>query len=312
MTFLPRTLIVTTGTLLALPVLAAPPAQTDKAGMAIVTTHCDSMPLSDKIGRYDYSDLKVVKVHMPSAFCSDPSAVQQLISRGVTTVILRTDDSHIDWGAVKNDVERVQGSGDSYDALIRRNPGVTFWLEVGNEPDNAGYAGVGTVWGYRWTALDTYKNLALNSYGKIAQAWRSKYPNLKWAVSMPTTYSDVQVVLQWLSSDGGVRDYYDAIATHLYGSFNILESNEWTRIFNFLTSDAYTKALLLSEVGIHDPATSDAVKAGRYFAFMRDTASVNPKIKAVTFWHFDAIADNTGYSYSLESQADLHRVRYNN
>lgn len=104
----------------------------------------------------------VCVLHMPSAFCSDPSAVQELIAHGVTTVILRTDESQIDWGAVKHDVERIQGSGDSYSELIRRNPSVTFWLEIGNEPDNASYAGVGSVWGYRWTALDTYKNLALN------------------------------------------------------------------------------------------------------------------------------------------------------
>ena len=46
-------------------------------------------------------------------------------------------------------------------------------------------------------------------------------------------------------------------------------------------------------------------------AFMRDVAAGNPKIKAVTFWHFDAVPDNTGYSYSMEDKADLHRVRYN-
>lgn len=292
--------------------LAVPPVQTDKAGMSIVTTHCDSISLADKVNRYDYSDLKVVKVHMPNAFCSDPSAVQQLISRGVSTVILRTDDSRIDWGGVKYDVERIQGSGDSYDALIRRNPGVSFWIEVGNEPNNAGYAGVGDVWGYRWTALDTYKTLALNSYGKIAQGWRQKYPNLKWSISMPTTYNDVQAVLQWQAADGGVRDYYDAVATHLYGSFNIFEGNAWQSIYNFLINDPSTKALLLTEVGIHDPATSDTTKASRYYAFMQNTAYPNAKIKAVTFWHFDAASDDTGFSYSMESQADIHRVRYNN
>lgn len=291
--------------------LAAPPAQSDKAGMSIVTTHCDSVSLTDKINRYDYSDLKVVKVHMPSAFCSDPSAVQQLISRGVTTVILRTDDTHIDWGTVKNEIERIQGSGDSYDALIRRNPGVTFWLEVGNEPNNAGYAGVTDVWGYRWTALDTYKNLALNSYGKITQAWRQKYPNLLWAISVPTDYNQMQSLLQWQASDGGVRDYYDAVATHLYGSFNLFEGNNWNQIYNFLIGDQYTKALLITEAGIHDPATSDTTKAQRYYAFMANTAYANSKIKAVTFWHFDANADDTGYSYSMESQSDLHIVRYN-
>ena len=304
-------LVISAGVAVSLPALAGPPAATDKAGMSVVTTHCDSMSLSDKVSRYAYGELRVVKVHMPSAFCSDPSAVQQLIGRGVSTVILRTDDSHIDWGAVKNDVERVQGSGDSYDALIRRNPGVTFWIEIGNEPNNASYAGVGTVWGYRWTALDTYKNLALNTYGKISQAWRSKYPNLKWAISMPTTYSDVQSVIQWQAADGGVRDFYDAVATHLYGSFNLLESNEWTRIFNFLTADSYTRALLITEAGIHDPGTSDTTKAGRYYSFMHDVAAPSSKIKAVTFWHFDAVPDNTGYSYSMEDKADLHRVRYN-
>jgi hypothetical protein len=298
-------------TLLTMSMTASASVYTEKAGMSIVTTHCDSISLADKINRYDYSDLKVVKVHMPGAFCSDPSAVQQLIGRGVTTVILRTDDSRIDWGNVKNEIERIQGSGDSYDALIRRNPGVTFWLEVGNEPDLAGYAGVGDVWGYRWTALDTYKTLGLNSYGKIAQAWRQKYPNLKWAISVPTDYNQMQIVLQWQPSDGGVRDYYDAVATHLYGSYNLFEGNNWHSIFNFLVGDTYTKAILISEAGIHDPATSDTTKAGKYFAFMRDTAYGNAKIKAVTFWHFDAAADNTGYSYSMESQADLHRVRYN-
>jgi hypothetical protein len=304
-------LMATTVLAMSVTAFAAPPVQTDKAGMSIVTTHCDGISLADKINRYDYSDLKVVKVHMPGAFCSDPSAVQQLISRGVTTVILRTEDSNIGWGSVKNDIERIQGSGDSYDALIRRNPGVTFWLEVGNEPNNAGYNGVGDVWGYRWTALDTYKTLALNSYGKIAQAWRQKYPNLKWAISVPTTYNDMQVVLQWQAADGGVRDYYDAVATHLYGSFNLFEGNNWNQIYNFLVGDQYTKAILITEAGIHDPGTSDTTKAQRYFAFMRDTAYANAKIKAVTFWHFDAAADDTGTSYSMESQSDLHIVRYN-
>jgi hypothetical protein len=304
-------LVATTVLATSVTAFAAPPVQTDKAGMSIVTTHCDGISLTDKINRYDYSDLKVVKVHMPGAFCSDPSAVQQLISRGVTTVILRTEDANIGWGSVKNDVERIQGSGDSYDALIRRNPGVTFWLEVGNEPNNAGYNGVGDVWGYRWTALDTYKTLALNSYGKIAQAWRQKYPNLKWSISVPTTYNDMQIVLQWQAADGGVRDYYDAVATHLYGSYNLFEGNNWNQIYNFLVGDPYTKAILITEAGIHDPGTSDTTKAQRYFAFMRDTAYANAKIQAVTFWHFDAAADDTGTSYSMESQSDLHIVRYN-
>jgi hypothetical protein len=304
-----------TAVLLFSSVSSAQSPYTDKAGMAIVTTHCDTLSPATKVSHYDYSDLRVAKLHMQGEFCSDATVAQQLINVGVTTLILRTDDTRIDWGRVKYEVERIHGSGDSYDAVIRRNPGVTFWLEIGNEPDHAGYAySGGNQWVYRWTALDTYKTLATNSYGKIPQAWRQKYPNMKWAVSLPTIYSQAMDVLSWNSSDGGVRDYYDAIATHLYGSFNVYEpgSGDWTRIYDFLLNDVYTKAILLTEAGIHDPNTSDTTKAQRYYDFTRNSVYPKAKVKAITFWHFDAVNDNSspGYSYNMESRGDLHIVRY--
>lgn len=304
-----RTLLACVGAMLlaALPLAAA---AAPAVGWDFFPRSCQWISPEAQIDSGVSPALPVAKFQIGDAFSTDPIDVQRAIQRGATFIILRTDDGlkGYSYQVVQRLIESPGGiAGYSYADLMLRNPRVQFVLEVSNEPDVAGIP----PWVARWWALALYKELALNALGHIDQPWREKYPMLKWAVSLPATYANTQIMLQWRGGHeidplgaGGVRDYYDYLANHLYGHFDVMDGGggDWTRIHAWLLNDPYTNAVIVSEVGINDPSTPDALKAQRY----RDWANAQPpKVKAAAVFSF---CIDSYPSYTIGDTPDVVRI----
>lgn len=179
-------------------------------------------------------------------------------------------------------VLRTAGSASGYDPgwitthmqpwlpLIQAHPEIDWTLQIGNEPSiDTGR----DAWANRWYMLTIYQQLAIQA------GWRNQYPMLHWAAAIGPNYNDANIELQWEPTDGGIRDYYDIISVHIYAEDSFSESNEMTAVYNELLSDGFTKAIAITELGLHDPALPTQVKANDYATFINNAP---PKVHIVT------------------------------
>lgn len=217
----------------------------------------------------------VAKVQIPKGFNTQPSHVEDLIRDGVTTVVLRTEDCDPSYTETRAElIDR------GFLALIDRYPDVSFWVEVGNEPDNCGM----DPWVYRWHLINTAQRL-------IPETAR---PNLRWAASMPTRWRDYQIVM----TGGDVLDRYDGIGAHLYGWYELGDGGGGDE--PAILSDLYDRGarVLLTEAGIDDSGTSTTEKVRRYLRWL---SRQPPQLELVTFW---TITNDPAFiNYHLDRQA---------
>jgi hypothetical protein len=238
--------------------------------------------------------INTVKLHIGEAFSTDPIDVQDFIEAGVQCFVLRTDDGlkGMSYQEIQRLIELPGGiAGFSYASLFHKYPDLQWWLEIGNEPDmGIGYNDFSqSPWVIRWWELAVIKELKLNFIGHIDEAWEKKYPMLKWAISLPVNRYNAQIVTQWMNyeggddiSDGGVLDYYDAAALHLYGDTEVLSWNyDWPKIYNDMIQNQFCKKILITEMGINDPDMSKTEKARKYRKFME---TAHPKVEVCTIW----------------------------
>lgn len=167
--------------------------------------------------------------------------------------------------------------GNGWGQMVRAHPEIEWTLVIGNEPTLDFTAT--DAWGQRWWMLAVYRELALNVYGHIDQAWRDKYPAMKWGVAVGISYDATQVHLQWEPGDGGIRDYYDVITCHLYGETSLTEYNDMTSVYNQLMNDPYTKGVVVNEAGINSSGYSMDTKVQRYRSFVNNAPD---KLKGFT------------------------------
>ena len=283
-----RTIALTSILLLALGlVTAAAPAPVRAAtaplGLHTYAIYCpngNQMGPDELLQLIKDADIKSVKVLLPASACSDTQIVRRLITEaGVSQVILRGREGldGYDYQAVRHDLEMPRGiDGSSFGQLVQQYPQVDWWLEIGNEPNY----NISDPWAARWWGLAVYKELALNTQGHIDQAWRAKYPNLRWAFSMPvgpwagyTTTQAAEIVLRWMPEQGlgggGILDYYDAVALHLYGPTYPRHPNmTHVQVEQFVLGNPYHDLILYTEVGVWEG--DQLAKTAAYRQFRQD------------------------------------------
>ena len=207
-----------------------------------------------------------VKVILEDWACDDPATLRRAVEAGAGPVVLRTGDGMdgVDWARIRRLVEEPRGSGDSYAAVIRDHPATAFWLEIGNEPNYA----FDDPWVARWWTIAAIRELADNAAGHLSAPWRVTYPNLRYAASMPvagaagwTTADWTRIMLQWLPGQdlgsGGVLDWADGIALHLYGPDGDLRppAQTHTVVERIALDSPWLKRVLYTEVGVWEGDT---------------------------------------------------------
>lgn len=202
-----------------------------------------------------------------------------VLDLGVKTVILRTAETNISVDAVQQQLT-VPMSGWFRPILdyIKIHPQVQFYIEVGNEPDQAGV----NPWVQRWYLLQVANTL-------IPQ-YRADYPNMHWLASMNTVqggagYSgaDYFNILMATDGDGSLATRYDGFGVHAYGYNTLYRSDaaspwavcDW--VFGYCD-----KPIWVTEAGIDAP-TPWSYKCGLY---VDGLAQVTPRVQGATFFTY--------------------------
>ncbi len=167
----------------------------------------------------------------PSLPAFSTREIDDVIAAGARTIIFRTAETRI----APDEVERqlnapLPGDGRSLLDYIRDRDadgtGISFWIEVGNEPDLAGVSPLVARYGLLATIRD------------LGPKYRQSHPNLRWMASLPTrnglrdsTLPEYRglAYLDLLLSDqgdglGSVAARYDALGVHLYGADTLEQS----------------------------------------------------------------------------------------
>lgn len=212
-------------------------------------------------GHKDWNDLKrqflrgqfdAAKIMIPVGFSFEPHHVRDLIIGGAREIILRTEDDDYTSQRVYHDlIQR------GFLELVDKYPSVHFILEVGNEQNLKGME----PWTGRFWQLQTYHDLRHISENRS---------NLSWYASMPTSLDEVKVYLSRTEedfSDGkkiNFTDFYDGVATHMYGHYNVTDGGggDWIKIFNYL-KDVTRLPISITEFGINHPL--DGKEKGRRY-----------------------------------------------
>lgn len=249
-----------------------------------------------------------IAVDLSNGTCSydatvEPSEIEPYLRNPLWHVLLRTEGGPCgyDYQHVRSLIEGAQpGGGKTWAQLMQQYPNVEWILQIGNEP-TIDWSGV-DAWTHRWWMHAVYDELATNSYGHIDQAWRTKYPMLKWAVAVGVTYDAAQIHLQWDTDFGGVRDKYDYIACHVYADTDMRSPKEpYASVYNFLLGDQFTKGVVVSEFGINgDPNPPSDAEVRNYRGWVNNLPS---KVKLATAFVAMTPADQW-VTYALDSAQD--------
>ena len=182
---------------------------------------------------------------------------------GLELVVLHAGVTGYDWRALQ-----AEWHAGGWGALVNGHPGVAWWIEVGNEPEFAGMEDGAVA---RSVTLETYKRLALG-IGSGEQAWREQYPALRWVAALPLTMDRLQDFMVWVPDNrdgwinqGGVADWYDAIAPHVYAHRGMTDSHLWL-VYNAAIRWPGVKACLITEAGVNDRAVQDGMRELAGFA----------------------------------------------
>lgn len=212
-------------------------------------------PLATLADWLQRAGLRSVLLHLPAWASTDAAHARLLIARGVREIVLRTDGRDIRPETIRHELTRRHGSGDTWERVIRDNPQVAWWLEVGNEPDIDFGPAARPVDPQTWRAQLLR---AIDGIGDLARAL-----DLKTIAALPTNAKDTSVVL----AGGEVGRRYDAVAVHVYGHREVGDHSPHTENLALVERDPSVKRVILTEVGINDPAIPMEEKARRLGAW---------------------------------------------
>lgn len=236
-------------------------------GCVLIDPRCCGPNGVDALGIATQAGEDTVSIPLDDWCRVTPSDLEPTLRQPLWHVAFRTagDASGYSWSWVRDHLEGPRRDGRSWASLLQAYPNVEWILQIGNEP-TLDWPQV-DAWTHRWWMLACYQELALNAANHVDQAWRNKYPMLKWACAVGTSYDAYRIHVQWSGGSdlgaGGVRDWYDAIACHLYGESS-LGDGDLQRVYQELLGDPYTKAIQVTEIGINRADWSPEQKAEQY------------------------------------------------
>lgn len=178
-------------------------------------------------------------------------------------VVLHGGTTAYDWRAFQS----LWHSG-GWGNLVNRYPEIEWWLEIGNEPE---FAGMEDGWVAREATLKTYKILALG-IGSGEAPWREQYPGLKWLAALPLTMERVGAFMAWVPDNragwinqGSIADWYDGIAPHIYGHYDVTDTHLWV-VYNWVIRQPGVKSCVITEAGINGVPPQEAMRILSRFA----------------------------------------------
>lgn len=183
-------------------------------------------------------------------------------------------------------------------ALVNARPDVTWWVEIGNEPEYAGFADMAAA---REATLRTYKTVALG-IGSGEAAWRASYPALRWMASLPVTAERAAAYLEWVPDNrygwvnqGAIGDWFDGVGIHVYGHGSVTDGESWA-MYNAVIRRADVKACAVTEAGINGRNPEDGMRE------LAGLARWTPCIGVFAFAYFSGACDwggETARNYHL-------------
>lgn len=242
----------------------------------------------EQLQRLEVMRPEVLKVQMPVSFGTSTDHIGQAIERvsSIQTVILRGMDCDVGYTVTKEALTspRIDTDGTvlgNLVALVRDFPEITFWVEVGNEPENCGKP----INEYRADAFDTVRHL------------REEFeePNLRWTISLPVEHNNALRLIE----DGKYETICDGFATHLYAHHDLYHPTpNWKQTYDYIRSRSELP-ILITEAGVHDPAMPDIEKVQHYIEFAE---SLPLQVEALVL--FGSISDSPVWAdWKLDEEA---------
>lgn len=232
-----------------------------------------------------------VAVNAPAGFATPPSAVADLAACGVGTVLVKTTVSGAitDAAGIEGELSAPGPDGRSYLDVMRANPQVSWWLDVGEEPDQQGMS------------LDAYRTSALATI-RALRPWLP--PGVRVVLELPAL-ADPAPVLQWYSwaqrgpDSGGVLDYYDAVGIHCYGATDPLQT--CGAALGELAVNPFVRDIWVTEAGIHnEPDPADRLVR------LAVTFGSTPRVRAVFAFALGAGCAAPGWAYYEMGDTTCH------
>lgn len=202
----------------------------------------------------------MMKVRIERAiFGTTPDQVAALAADcGIQTIVLHAGVIGYDWRALAS-----EWHAGGWGELVNAHRDITFWIEIGNEPE---YAGMPDGAVARTVTLETYKRLALG-IGSGELAWRDAYPALRWMAALPLTPERVNAFLQWIPDNragwinqGAIADWYDGVGIHLYGHQGVTDDQLWA-VYNDVIRRPDIRSCAITEAGINGLSPPDGMRA---------------------------------------------------
>lgn len=212
-------------------------------------------PLATLARWLDRAGIRSVLLQLPAHASTDAAHARVLIAHGVREVVLRTDGRDIRPETIGYELTRRHGSGDTFERVIRDHPDVSWWLEIGNEPDMDFGPGYGPV------APEQWRTMLVRAAEGTRDLVRSL--GLKTIAALPTVAPQTRTVLV----DGSIARLYDAVAVHVYGHERMGDNPPHTENLALVEADPSVKTVVLTEVGINGPGLSMVEKARRIRAW---------------------------------------------
>ena len=192
-----------------------------------------------------------------NVFGIEAHEVEEIVTAcGTRLVVLHGGVTAYDWKAFQS----LWHSG-GWGNLVNRHPEIEWWLEVGNEPEFAGMEDGAVA---RTATLRTYKTLALG-IGSGEPAWREQFPNLRWLAALPLTMERIEAFMQWVPDNragwvnqGSIADWYDGIAPHVYGHYDVTDTHLWL-VYNYAIRQHGVKQCIVTEAGINGLPPAEAM-----------------------------------------------------
>ncbi len=213
---------------------------------------------SEQLRRLELAQPDLLKVQMPVGFGTPTADVAAALDRipSITTVILRGQDCEVGYAKTASDLsgERLDFDGPlgRWLRLIRKYPDVTFWIEVGNEPEHCGLD------------IALYRREAFQTVSQLRRDLRN-FSNIRFTISMPV---ELQHALYMFES-GEYETLCDGIATHLYAVHDLDHPvQNWRDIHDYLIANTILP-ILVTEAGVNDADQTPTQRAEHYVDYLR-------------------------------------------
>lgn len=211
----------------------------------------------EQLRRLELAQPDVLKVQMPVGFGTSTKDVAAALDRipSIKSVILRGQDCEVDYPKTAADLSTRRHDFDgplgSWLNLIRQRPQITFWIEVGNEPEHCGL----DIRAYRDQSLATVRQLRSDL---------RNFNNVRFTISMPVELRNVVHMF----NDTEYEDICDGIATHLYAVHDLDHPvSNWREIYDWLLAHT-SLPILITEAGVNDVTQTATQRAAHYVDYL--------------------------------------------